>query len=297
VFIQAISTSDPTTMRFEPGRRVAGSESLRFASPEEARLRSPLAARLLDVPGIEAVELGPEHVSVTRGSGANQARELSWTQIKPMVLAAIMDHFMAGLPAVHDEPGQTPQEEAEDSDIVRRLKTLLTEKIRPRIVEDGGDVAFDSYDESAGLAVIALSSAGLRTPAFGTQIKIENTIKHHLPEVRRVAFSNMRAEAPQHENDEERPGLATQEGLTIRRLLEERINPAIAAHGGRIELIDLQGDKAFIRMDGGCQGCGMADVTLKQGVEVEIRDAVPAISHVFDVTDHANGLNPYYEPR
>ena len=61
-------------------------------------------------------------------------------------------------------------------------------------------------------------------------------------------------------------------------------------------MIDVKDDQAFIRLEGGCQGCGMADVTLKQGVEVEIKDAVPTISAVLDVTDHAGGNIPYYSP-
>ena len=91
-------------------------------------------------------------------------------------------------------------------------------------------------------------------------------------------------------------GLDTPEGRAIQAVLDERINPAVAGHGGHISLIDVKDDQAFIRLEGGCQGCGMADVTLKQGVEVEIKGAVPSISAVLDVTDHAGGNNPYYSP-
>ena len=66
---------------------------------------------------------------------------------------------------------------------------------------------------------------------------------------------------------------------------------------GRITLVDLQDNRAFVRLDGGCQGCGMADVTLKQGVAVEIQNLVPSITEVLDITDHADGTNPYYQPR
>ena len=72
------------------------------------------------------------------------------------------------------------------------------------------------------------------------------------------------------------------------------MNPAVAAHGGRISLVDVQDDTVYIRLEGGCQGCGMAEATLKQGVEVEIKQAVPSITAVLDVTDHAGGSNPYY---
>jgi len=78
-------------------------------------------------------------------------------------------------------------------------------------------------------------------------------------------------------------------------VLETRINPSVAGHGGAISLIDVTDDRVYIRMEGGCQGCGMANVTLKQGVEVEIKKVVPHIREVLDVTDHAGGTNPYYQ--
>ena len=82
----------------------------------------------------------------------------------------------------------------------------------------------------------------------------------------------------------------------VQGVLDGEINPAVAAHGGWVELIDVQRNEVFIRMGGGCQGCGMADVTLKQGVEKSIRQAVPEIGAIMDTTDHASGRNPYYAP-
>jgi Fe/S biogenesis protein NfuA len=79
------------------------------------------------------------------------------------------------------------------------------------------------------------------------------------------------------------------------RVLDEQINPAIAAHGGRAELVAVEGGVAYLRLGGGCQGCGLAAVTLSQGIEVAILDAVSEVSEVIDVTDHASGANPYYE--
>ena len=78
-------------------------------------------------------------------------------------------------------------------------------------------------------------------------------------------------------------------------VLDHQINPAIAAHGGHAELVAVEDDTAYLRLSGGCQGCGMASVTLSQGIEVALRDSVPEISRVVDVTDHAAGANPYYE--
>jgi Fe/S biogenesis protein NfuA len=79
------------------------------------------------------------------------------------------------------------------------------------------------------------------------------------------------------------------------QVLDQSINPAIAAHGGYAELVAVEGSIAYLRLSGGCQGCGLAAVTLSQGIEVQILDAVPEITEVIDVTDHASGDNPYFE--
>ncbi|MGD9892236.1 MAG: NifU family protein [Dehalococcoidia bacterium] len=84
--------------------------------------------------------------------------------------------------------------------------------------------------------------------------------------------------------------------LRVQEVIESRINPGVASHGGWVELLGVKGSKAYIRMGGGCQGCGMADVTLKQGIETIIFSDVPEITAVVDETDHASGDNPYYKP-
>ena len=81
----------------------------------------------------------------------------------------------------------------------------------------------------------------------------------------------------------------------IATVLSEQINPAIAAHGGFAELVAVEGDTVYLRLGGGCVGCGLAQVTLGQGIEVAIREAVPEVGAIIDVTDHASGDHPYYE--
>jgi Fe/S biogenesis protein NfuA len=81
----------------------------------------------------------------------------------------------------------------------------------------------------------------------------------------------------------------------VQRLLDDEINPSVAAHGGHIDLLDVSDGVAFIHMGGGCQGCGMAEVTLGQGVRVAILERFPQITEVRDTTDHAQGANPYYQ--
>jgi Fe/S biogenesis protein NfuA len=82
----------------------------------------------------------------------------------------------------------------------------------------------------------------------------------------------------------------------VQKVLDEKINPAVASHGGHIALVAVEDGTAYLRFGGGCQGCGMVNVTLKQGVEKVLFEEVPQVSKVMDVTDHAAGTNPYYQP-
>jgi Fe/S biogenesis protein NfuA len=82
----------------------------------------------------------------------------------------------------------------------------------------------------------------------------------------------------------------------VQELIDTMINPAVAGHGGFVELVDVQENRVYLQMGGGCQGCGAADVTLKQGIERLIKDEIPEVVEVLDATDHASGTNPYYTP-
>lgn len=82
----------------------------------------------------------------------------------------------------------------------------------------------------------------------------------------------------------------------VKEVIETMINPGVAGHGGFVSLLGVESDTAYIQMGGGCHGCGMADVTLKQGIVQTIRSQVPEIIQVLDTTDHAAGQNPYYSP-
>jgi len=82
----------------------------------------------------------------------------------------------------------------------------------------------------------------------------------------------------------------------VQELIDSTINPAVAGHGGFVQLVDVKDKKVYIQMGGGCQGCGAADVTLKAGIERLIKEELPEIEEVLDSTDHASGTNPYYTP-
>ena len=91
---------------------------------------------------------------------------------------------------------------------------------------------------------------------------------------------------------EELKGTVAEKVMT---LIEEQVNPAVAGHGGFVTLMDVKDDVVYVELGGGCQGCGMAKVTLKEGIEKMIKEAIPQIKEVLDVTDHGLGQNPYYD--
>ena len=84
---------------------------------------------------------------------------------------------------------------------------------------------------------------------------------------------------------------------SIQDVLDSKVNPGISSHGGFVSLVEYKEDTAYIAFGGGCQGCGLVDVTLKQGVEVMIRESVPEVQNIVDMTDHASGDQPYYEAK
>ncbi len=82
---------------------------------------------------------------------------------------------------------------------------------------------------------------------------------------------------------------------SVQRLIDAEINPGVASHGGHVELLDVKEKKVYVRLGGGCQGCGMVDVTLRQGIEALLKRELPEIEGVVDTTDHAGGSNPYFQ--
>ena len=96
-------------------------------------------------------------------------------------------------------------------------------------------------------------------------------------------------------NPDEMPELTGELAEKVQTVLESQINPAIASHGGVAQLVGVEGQDIYLKLGGGCQGCGMAQVTLTQGIETSLREAIPEIGNIIDATDHASGDNPYFE--
>ena len=273
MFIQTEATSDPAMVRFLPGREVAGSRRVAFADAASAE-GSPLAMRLFAIDGVARVALGADDVTITKADGAD------WAALRTEVLGALMAHFTAGEPILGPAAGDAGEDTGDE--IGAQIRELIDTRIHPAVAQSGGDVVFRGFEDGVVLLDLEGGAVAMKTG-------IENMLRHYVPEVREVQA---------HEEYERlrSPEMNTPEALAIRRVLDDEVNPAVASHGGHIALIDVKPDTVYIRLEGGCQGCGMADVTLKNGVEAAIRQAVPAITAVLDVTDHAGGDNPYYQP-
>jgi Fe/S biogenesis protein NfuA len=84
--------------------------------------------------------------------------------------------------------------------------------------------------------------------------------------------------------------------MKIQQVLDRKVNPSVAMHGGFVSLKEFKDGIAFVVLGGGCQGCGMAKVTLSQGIDIMIKESVPEVNEVIDATDHAMGTNPFYQP-
>lgn len=280
MFIQTEAMPDANRMKFYPGEVVLSSGVAEFGD-EEAAERSPLAARLFNIDGVSGATFYGDFITVIREA------EADWQVLKPMILGAIMDHYASGQPILLDaatagapdkEAGFDIQDDPADAEIIDQIQDLMGTRIKPAADQMGGDVIYKAYKNGT----VYVEFIGPTKALVGG---MTNVIGHYIPEVQ--AVKDFRDAIP-------KPGLDTPIGKAIQVVLDEKVNPAVAGHGGHISLIDVKGDTAFIRLEGGCQGCGMADATLKQGVEVEIKSAVPEIISVLDVTDHAGGANPYY---
>ena len=279
MFIQTESMPDPNRMKFFPGKNVSKDVTPREFQINEENAASPLATRLFEIVGLSTVTLYKDCVMITKYD------DKEWQTLKPMILGAIMDHYVSGEPVLRGQDDNSDSEFAiedkpEDESVINNIKEILESRIKPAADQMGGEVNYKGYKDG----IVYVEFIG---PTTALTQGMGNILSHYVNEV--TAVRDFRDAIP-------KPGLDSEEAKEVLKVLEEKINPSVASHGGHVTLIDLKDDIAFIRLEGGCQGCGMADATLKNGIEVEIKGAVPTITSVLDVTDHAEGLNPYYSP-
>jgi Fe-S cluster biogenesis protein NfuA len=178
MFIETEGTPNPATLKFLPGRYVMGSGTADFASAASAG-RSPLATTLFDLEGVARVFLGGDFITVTKTD------DTSWQALKPQVLAAIMEHFVADRPVVEGSADEDIVEDIapEDEEIVAQIRELLDTRVRPAVAGDGGDIVFRGYRD--GIVRLHMQGACSGCPSSRATLKhgIENMLRHYVPEV------------------------------------------------------------------------------------------------------------------
>ncbi|MDX2073285.1 MAG: NifU family protein [Alphaproteobacteria bacterium] len=177
MFIQTESTPNPLTLKFTPGVDVMSTGTVFFTGREDASI-SPLATALFDIEGVNAVFLGSDFITVTKDEASH------WEALKPILLTAIMDHFMAGKPVLL-KGGETAvaASDADDSDLVKQIKELIETRVRPAVAQDGGDIIFHGFAD--GIVTLELHGSCSGCPSSTVTLKngIENMLKHYVPEV------------------------------------------------------------------------------------------------------------------
>jgi Fe-S cluster biogenesis protein NfuA len=177
MFIQTEQTPNPATLKFLPGCAVMGTGTANFTDPAAAAARSPLAERLFGLPEVSGVFLGGDFITITK------AGDNDWFHLKPAVLAAIMEHFTAGMPVVTGSEDTAKADAVEDNEVVAAIKELLETRVRPAVAQDGGDIIFEDFED--GIVYLHMQGSCSGCPSSTATLKsgIENMLRHYIPEV------------------------------------------------------------------------------------------------------------------
>ena len=181
MFIQTEATPNPATLKFIPGKAVLADGTADFRVKDDASA-SPLARRLFEIDGVTGVFLGSDFIAVTKGAP-------EWQHLKPMILGAIMEHYMSGA-AVVDADGANDADagtyDPKDEETVATIKELLETRVRPAVAQDGGDITFAGFRE--GIVYLHMRGACSGCPSSTATLRhgIENLLKHFCPEVEEV---------------------------------------------------------------------------------------------------------------
>lgn len=187
MLIRTEQTPNPTTRKFLPGQSVMDSGTRDFPDSQSAQI-SPLARALFDSGLVEGVFYGRDFVSVTA------APAVSWSDLEPLVLETLLDHFVSGAPLfvagsaadIHIAGDPDFEEDPEDAEIIEQIKELLETRVRPAVAQDGGDIAYKGYRE--GRLYLTMHGACSGCPSSSITLKrgIESLIRHYVPEVESV---------------------------------------------------------------------------------------------------------------
>lgn len=179
MYIQTEQTPNPATLKFLPGRAVLAKGTADFPNPESAG-PSPLAKRLFAVDGVTGVFLGADFVTVTKAEGQD------WLALKPLVLHALMDHFVSGAPVIEGDLAEAEPASGDDDEIVAQIKELIETRVRPAVAADGGDITFEGFENGVVYLNMRGSCAGCPSSTMTLKAGIENMLRHYVPEVTEV---------------------------------------------------------------------------------------------------------------
>jgi Fe-S cluster biogenesis protein NfuA len=185
MLIRTEQTPNPATRKFLPGESVMEAGTRDFADVDSAQA-SPLARALFDSGMVEGVFYGHDFVSVTAAPG------VSWTDLEPLVLETLLDHFVSGAPLF--APGSAAgihvaddfDDDPADADIIDQIKDLIETRVRPAVAQDGGDIAYKGYKD--GRLYLSMHGACAGCPSSTITLKrgIETLIRHYVPQVESV---------------------------------------------------------------------------------------------------------------
>ena len=182
MFIQTEATPNPATLKFLPGRAVLESGTLDLRDKDEAA-QSPLAERLFAVTGVSGVFFGSDFIAVSKDAG-------EWPQLKPMILGAIMEHFMSGAPLLNSASAEQSDADeffdAADAETVATIKELIETRVRPAVANDGGGITFRGFKD--GIVFLNMKGACAGCPSSTATLRhgIQNLLRHFIPDVTEV---------------------------------------------------------------------------------------------------------------
>jgi len=178
MFIQTIETPNPETLKFVPGTEILKTGT-RTYNHGDTCLDAPIVTSIFKIEGIKGVFLGKNFISITKSADQN------WEYLKPLALAAIMDHFMSGMPVVHETNDIKTQTKVGDA-ITNQIIDIIETRVRPAVAQDGGDIIFKDFQD--GIVYLELQGACSGCPSSTVTLKngIENMLKHYIPEVTEV---------------------------------------------------------------------------------------------------------------
>jgi Fe-S cluster biogenesis protein NfuA len=178
-----------------------------------------------------------------------------------------------------------PHPPAATSNLMDAVVAVVERTVVPLVIARGGAVRVAAVQDG----VVTLEPGGSPGALLPLVRRIEALLRSALPQVTEVRFASANLSTAREAAD----------GLTarVRQILDDDVNPALAAHGGRVHLVGgVEDGRVRIRLEGGCQGCSVTEVTLRQGIEPLLRARIPEVVAVVDVTDHGAGTNPFYAP-